>query len=489
MLQARGNLFMQQKKWAEAIADSNNVIAARQDIARVYIGRGRAFVEMGLADAAINDLDRALAINVNEPTGFYWRGQAYRRKGDADRALDDFSRAIAQNKKDLGAYFARAQLYSTKGDYTRSLADVDASPRHAAPDHAAARRLPRVHAGHAGRKSRRRVRDKPAAPASGRGAGVSTGDRYAAGPSVAATASQALSQTSGAMPPPSVPMQPTVARAVALTTQAKYQRGRSCCWIRPWLLDPRDETALKLRHRRARQAQPARRDACRPRCPGQAQAERRRAVGRRAAWRLAGMKRIDAGMADAERALAMDPNNSARSMSAAASSGACRSSFTEAIADFDRAIELAAAEAGQCLYRARRHLCSPCSQYEKALPDFDQALALNRFDDRAARATRGLALIFRGSASGRDLPDVNAVLERDPANSAALFGRGLAMLASGQYDRAIVALNQITMAAGEDDTGMRLVRARAYLGKGDAAGARCRTSTRSSPPGPATRPR
>ena len=108
------------------------------------------------------------------------------------------------------------------------------------------------------------------------------------------------------------------------------------------------------------------------------------------------------------------------------------------------------------------------NQYDKALPDFDQALALNRFDDRA-RASRGLALIFRGSAS-EGLPDINAVLERDPANPAALFGRGLAMLTSGQYDRAIVALNQITMAAGEDDTGMRLVRARAYLGKGDAAG-------------------
>ena len=64
VLQARGNLFIQQKKWAEAIADDNNVIAARQDIAPVYIGRGRAFVEMGLADAAINELDRALAINV-----------------------------------------------------------------------------------------------------------------------------------------------------------------------------------------------------------------------------------------------------------------------------------------------------------------------------------------------------------------------------------------------------------------------------------------
>ena len=229
-------------------------------------------------------------------------------------------------------------------------------------------------------------------------------------------------------------------------------------------LDPRDEAALKLRlfaHGKLNQLAETRADLdeliklkpndapCWPRGRG-----------------VAGMKQIDAGMADVERALTMDPNNGKVYVSRGIIKR-MQKKLPEAIADFDRAIELAPKEANAFTERGATYF--GMNQYEKALPDFDQALALNWFDDRA-RASRGLALIFRGSAS-EGLPDVNAVLERDPANSAALFGRGLAMLASGQYDRAIVALNQITMAAGEDDAGMRLVRARAYLGKGDAAGA------------------
>ena len=105
---------------------------------------------------------------------------------------------------------------------------------------------------------------------------------------------------------------------------------------------------------------------------------------------------------------------------------------------------------------------------DKALADFDQALALNRLDDRA-RAARGLVLLIKGNAS-EGLPDLNSVLERDPTNQAALIGRGLAMMTSGQFDRALVALNQV-VGKSADDSMARLLRARTYLAKGDANGA------------------
>jgi tetratricopeptide (TPR) repeat protein len=44
------------------------------------------------------------------------------------------------------------------------------------------------------------------------------------------------------------------------------------------------------------------------------------------------------------------------------------------------------------------------------------------------------------------------------------------MLSSGQFDRAIIALGP-AVGTGVDDTIVRLIRARAYLGKGDSAGA------------------
>jgi tetratricopeptide (TPR) repeat protein len=108
------------------------------------------------------------------------------------------------------------------------------------------------------------------------------------------------------------------------------------------------------------------------------------------------------------------------------------------------------------------------NQIDKALPDFDQALALNRLNEQA-RAARGLALLMKGNTA-EGLPDIDAVLEKDPANRVALIGRGLAMITSGQLDRAIVALNQV-VGKSKDDMVARLLRARVFLARGDTRSA------------------
>ena len=55
-------------------------------------------------------------------------------------------------------------------------------------------------------------------------------------------------------------------------------------------------------------------------------------------------------------------------------------------------------------------------------------------------------------------------------NRVALLGRGLAMIISGQLDRAIVALNQV-VGKSTDDTVARLLRARVFLTRGDTKSA------------------
>jgi tetratricopeptide (TPR) repeat protein len=108
------------------------------------------------------------------------------------------------------------------------------------------------------------------------------------------------------------------------------------------------------------------------------------------------------------------------------------------------------------------------SEPDKAVVDFDQALALNQRNEEA-RAARGLALLMHGNAA-EGLVDLNIVLERDPNNQLALLGRGMAMMTSGQVDRAIIAFNQIIGQGnnkGEDDSVARLLRARAYLAQRD----------------------
>ena len=72
---------------------------------------------------------------------------------------------------------------------------------------------------------------------------------------------------------------------------------------------------------------------------------------------------------------------------------------------------------------------------------------------------------LRGSAA-EGIADLNAALERDPNNQIALIGRGIAMLTSGQPDRAVIAFNQV-IGKMPDNSGARLLRARALLAMKD----------------------
>jgi tetratricopeptide (TPR) repeat protein len=118
-------------------------------------------------------------------------------------------------------------------------------------------------------------------------------------------------------------------------------------------------------------------------------------------------------------------------------------------------------------YTERGLAYAALNQVDKALVDFDRALSLNPQNDQA-RAARGLALLLKGN-SAEGLPDINETLERDPNNQVAQVGRGLAMLTSGQFDRAVVALDQVIAKSKEPFP--RVLRARAYLAKGDSAAA------------------
>lgn len=69
------------------------------------------------------------------------------------------------------------------------------------------------------------------------------------------------------------------------------------------------------------------------------------------------------------------------------------------------------------------------------------------------------------------LLDVKNALDRNPNNQLAQVGQGLAMLVSGQYDRAIAALDQLIGKTVAFDSFARLLRARAYLARKDTASA------------------
>ena len=67
--------------------------------------------------------------------------------------------------------------------------------------------------------------------------------------------------------------------------------------------------------------------------------------------------------------------------------------------------------------------------------------------------------------------DIRNALDHNPNNQIAELGQGLAMLVSGQNDRALVALNQVIGKNAALDGLARTLRARALLAKNDTADA------------------
>jgi tetratricopeptide (TPR) repeat protein len=97
---ARGNLKIDQKAWAEALADFNQAIGLRQDLAPAFAGRARAYLETRGSTRSPISTPRLPSVRMFR-TPFPAR-QVYRRKGDVDHAIEDFSRAIAQHSRSRG---------------------------------------------------------------------------------------------------------------------------------------------------------------------------------------------------------------------------------------------------------------------------------------------------------------------------------------------------------------------------------------------------
>jgi tetratricopeptide (TPR) repeat protein len=441
---SRGDLRLIQRRWSDAQNDFEAALRLAQDNPTAHIGRGRVYLETGDLDKALTELNTAVAISANLPYAYFWRGQIYRRKGDIDHGIEDFSRVIAQSpRRDISAYFARGRLYIAKSDYARAIADFN-SVLEIAPDNSEARQL---------RQSAEAMQaelGKVSAQPSGR---------------ASATASNPETKVQNAAPPLA-----TIPLGMALIDQAKrlFDQRKFTDAIeilgRVLATDPYNEAGLRMRALAQMQLnRPAQAHADLDQLillkPNDIMALSLRAVA------LASLNQTQQGMQDVERALAIDPNSAAALFSRGLINRQLRR-FPEALADFDRTIAVNPKDSFAFTQRGLTHLAM--NEAKASLVDFDQALALNQSNE-LARAARGLALLTSGN-SAEGIADLNAVLERDPANQVALLGRGLAMFTSGQFDRAIIAFNQI-IGKSADDSGARLLRARAYLAQKDTKNA------------------
>src|SRR5262245_53561745 len=96
-LRHRGDAYVKQHDYDQAIADYDAALQLEQNNPHIYNARGNAYQKKGDYDGAIADYDAAIRIDPRNPLFFHNRGIAYRWKGDYDRAIADYSQAIQLN--------------------------------------------------------------------------------------------------------------------------------------------------------------------------------------------------------------------------------------------------------------------------------------------------------------------------------------------------------------------------------------------------------
>lgn len=111
----RASAYVDEKKYAEAIADTTAAIAIDSMQARAYNLRGTAMRATGQTEKAIADFTRAVEL---QPTSdnFFQRGATYQIVADHRHAVADFTQAISWDPDKPQAYFARAESERALGD-------------------------------------------------------------------------------------------------------------------------------------------------------------------------------------------------------------------------------------------------------------------------------------------------------------------------------------------------------------------------------------
>lgn len=87
----------------------------RDNLARAYFDRGRAWTDRGQYDRAIQDFDQAIKLDPDYPDAFNSRALAHAGAGKSEQAIADFDQAINLDPNYAIAIFNRALALQTMG--------------------------------------------------------------------------------------------------------------------------------------------------------------------------------------------------------------------------------------------------------------------------------------------------------------------------------------------------------------------------------------
>ena len=139
-LRARGNFYLDQKKYDKALADFDAAVKLDPENAAAWESKGVTLIDLKRYDDALAALKKAHELEPKEPTPLLQMARAHGLKTDYKAALDDLNEADQLDPANLAVFLLRASVYEEMNEREKALADVDRVLK-LAPDLTAAMRL------------------------------------------------------------------------------------------------------------------------------------------------------------------------------------------------------------------------------------------------------------------------------------------------------------------------------------------------------------
>jgi tetratricopeptide (TPR) repeat protein len=91
----RGNVYLDQANFQEAVSDYERAIGLRYEFSQAHLNRGHAFLGMDQLEDALNSFKKAAEFDPRSATAFYYTAQTAARLTLPDEALDALEKAVA----------------------------------------------------------------------------------------------------------------------------------------------------------------------------------------------------------------------------------------------------------------------------------------------------------------------------------------------------------------------------------------------------------
>ena len=122
---ARGQIWIEQKKWDRALADLDEAIQLSPQDPRLYYHRGKAHAQSKQHEKALADLTAAIRLDPGCAQYYHERGLVWDKKRYFDKAIDDLSTAIRLEPTNVSWVMARGKVCSAHGRHNQAMDDFD----------------------------------------------------------------------------------------------------------------------------------------------------------------------------------------------------------------------------------------------------------------------------------------------------------------------------------------------------------------------------